>query len=484
MSKHQRVKNVFFILTIIVGLLAVAPQVFYQSFLFQGDHGRDLYISQQTAQGAIPYVDYRTDNGPAMPFYYGAFLAYLGNSIQSVLLGYALMIFIAGLLIFLIARKVIPPHFAFFSSILCMLIRPDIGLASLAGLLICSFIYQRKDYLPNRSFFIILLTALAGTFVMANLFIPEMFSPYWNSIQWNLIPANLIYLLQYSFSFLTQNLAISGLSAILAILFFLGTRNLWISRKNKETKKCLRHLTCFLIFLILFLMEFLLGFRFFRWIWILPQFFLIMFYCIFWGIKDMNKFIQGIIFLFLIFICSTLVVFQYADIQTSKKNNAVLSVDKTHLYMRPTQKSWIDTVEKTSQFILQATKPEDVILTLPYDSLYCFLTQRKLATKNPSLIGSTGTYVIPELEKNQVPLIVISNRAFHHNEEHLYGTLGRDYGKDLWEYIQTNYFLAAQFGPWNNMAGPVQNHATQIYLRKTAFESKASVSVQEIKDDL
>ena len=184
MKSLLKTKNLFLLITIIVGIIAVAPQVLYQPYLLQGDHGRDLYISQQTAQGAIPYLDYRTNNGPFMPFYYATFIKYFGNTLQSVLIGYAFMIFLAGFLIFLIARKAISPSFAFlcafwywawrgqeffytinhigaittglatmlftlisvknqrkryfifalFSSTLCTFIRPDIGLASFAGL--------------------------------------------------------------------------------------------------------------------------------------------------------------------------------------------------------------------------------------------------------------------------------------------------------------------------------------------------------------
>ena len=66
-------KYVFFLLTLIGGILIYFPAHNYQPLLAQGDHGRDLYAFDQTIHGAKPYRDYWWVYGPLMPYYYALF---------------------------------------------------------------------------------------------------------------------------------------------------------------------------------------------------------------------------------------------------------------------------------------------------------------------------------------------------------------------------------------------------------------------------
>jgi hypothetical protein len=148
----------------------------------------------------------------------------------------------------------------------------------------------------------------------------------------------------------------------------------------------------------------------------------------------------------------------------------MLHVGSSHVYLRTDQIPWINTVKETSDFILANTSPDEPILAIPYDAIYCFLTSRPLATPNPSLFGHKGDGIIRQIEQHHVRLILISNRAFHNNESRLLGILGETYGKSLLSYIYQNYELAAQFGPWEQSATVINNHATRIYQRKTPFQ--------------
>ncbi|MCA9399431.1 MAG: glycosyltransferase family 39 protein, partial [Candidatus Omnitrophica bacterium] len=96
-------------LTLLLGILIFYPRSNFQVRLAQGDHGRDLYSFQQTAQGAIPIHDYWTQNGPLMPYYYALIYKIFGSTIQSTLLGYYFLVLCAGLMIFLIAREFLSP---------------------------------------------------------------------------------------------------------------------------------------------------------------------------------------------------------------------------------------------------------------------------------------------------------------------------------------------------------------------------------------
>jgi len=527
--KRPSTEGIFLIVTIIIGVIAVLPQVFYQPFFLQGDHGRDLYIFQQTAHGAVPYRDYDTANGPLMPYYYGAALSYFGETIQSVLFGYALMIFLAGFLIFLIARKGLPPGMAFLcalwywawrgqeffytfnhigaivaalatvhstitniewqrrryflfglcSSLLCMLIRPDIGIASLAGLLISSLIFRKKDYLPQRSFFVIMLSILGGVCVIINLFVPEMFLPYWNAIHPGLIAHNIMVLGQLWFVLFTQNCFTAGLTLLITILCLLGAVHLWETRSSEESKKILRSLTCLAIFFLLFLMEFLVGNRFFRWVWVFPVSVLMIFHFLYCGLLKIHTVLRSLIYVLLMITCAVLLLLPIAEIAVSKNQQSVLNVGASKVMMAPDQKPWITTVKQTCVIIDQTTDPDEEILALPYDAIYCFLTKRRLASNQPDLFGTPADRLIPQIEQKKVRLIVISNRAFRPNEPNRFGIFGKTYGRDLWRYIQTHYRLIAQIGPWEKTATPIFNHATRIYVRTAPFAHSSGLTVKK-----
>lgn len=110
-------KKLFFFLTILVTLLVLWPHHNFQHYIAQGDHGRDLYCFKKTMEGALPYRDYSWLFGPLMPFYYSLIYMIFGVSIQSVLLGYLLLIFCVTILFFLICSVFMTPAMSFLCSI-------------------------------------------------------------------------------------------------------------------------------------------------------------------------------------------------------------------------------------------------------------------------------------------------------------------------------------------------------------------------------
>ena len=113
LTKLGRSKAWFLILTLAVGFYILAPLHDFQFQLSQGDHGRDLYSFKKTFEGAVPYRDYWTINGPLMPYYYSCFFHFLGVSIQSVLLGYYLLVLLIGVLIYLVCSVFLSPAISF-----------------------------------------------------------------------------------------------------------------------------------------------------------------------------------------------------------------------------------------------------------------------------------------------------------------------------------------------------------------------------------
>lgn len=89
----------FWITLALTGLLIKWPYHNLMLLLVQGDIGRELYIYEQTLQGAIIYRDYNYQYGPIMPYYYALFIKMLGTQVSSVLIGHIVLGIIAGLLL-------------------------------------------------------------------------------------------------------------------------------------------------------------------------------------------------------------------------------------------------------------------------------------------------------------------------------------------------------------------------------------------------
>lgn len=112
--KHNR--TICLIATILTGLILLSPLLHFQFFLSPGDHGRDLYAFKKTMEGAFPYRDYSWLFGPLMPYYYSLFYWAGGVSIQSVLAGQFVLIFLTGLFVYLICVTFLPPAFSFLAA--------------------------------------------------------------------------------------------------------------------------------------------------------------------------------------------------------------------------------------------------------------------------------------------------------------------------------------------------------------------------------
>ena len=111
LSKNK--KGILLVLVILAGAILLYPQIDYQNYLSQGDHGRDLYAFAQTYEGETPYQDYWWVYGPAMPYYYGLFFKFLGATIPSILIGKLLLIILAGIFIYLSIVLFAEPLLAF-----------------------------------------------------------------------------------------------------------------------------------------------------------------------------------------------------------------------------------------------------------------------------------------------------------------------------------------------------------------------------------
>ena len=102
MAKKPQNFSLFLLITIICSIFILSTNITYQEFIAQGDHGRDMYCSYDTMNGAVPYRDYRWIYGPIMPYYYALSFKVLGPTIQSILISEVFIKLLSSIFIFLI----------------------------------------------------------------------------------------------------------------------------------------------------------------------------------------------------------------------------------------------------------------------------------------------------------------------------------------------------------------------------------------------
>lgn len=391
----------FLILTLAAGLIILAPHADYIRFLAQGDHGRDLYSFKKTFEGALPYKDYFTQNGPLMPYYYSLIYLVKGVSIQSTLLGYNLLILLAGVFLFLACSTFLLP----FPSFLCalwywsfrgdeffytfnhvgvfvfmlasltflfryiknplrslalggglllipaMLIRPNIGAACLAAFLISLVCADRKlnPSSQKKNALLYLLGASILAFAVFILyFILVKVSPqaalthdlayYWKAIHPEKIGHNFILACRIAFSFVS----LTWTQRFVSLLFFIfAVRGVAVWRTNLISREEKAAFSLVFLSLGLFLafvsLEFFLGTIWFRWIWTLPLIILILFFVLELGLKQTSAWIRHAVHVLLLVVCFVALRNQALETASHKNLYNRLMVGANDIYVSSDQ---------------------------------------------------------------------------------------------------------------------------------------------------
>lgn len=151
-----------------------------------------------------------------------------------------------------------------------------------------------------------------------------------------------------------------------------------------------------------------------------------------------------------------------------------LDFPRGRIYIVKESLSTVEVFKKGTHFILENTQPAQEILTLPKEPLYCFLSDRRHATRE---INFEISVPIPEeeeeelihrLEAKQVPLVLLSNRddsnplAMAKGEM---GYFGKTHLKKLGKYIFEHYREVQAFGAWRAKK-PRIDHAIKIFRKK------------------
>ena len=125
------------------------------------------------------------------------------------------------------------------------------------------------------------------------------------------------------------------------------------------------------------------------------------------------------------------------------------------------------TIREGSQFMKENTAKDQTFLAIPYEPLYCFLSERRHALAemvfmlHMQIREQDEEKWIRELEAKQVPWVLISNR--YRSEEPGIGDFGKTHCKKLAVYISDHYREVRTFGSWDS--DPDKIHAIKVLKR-------------------
>lgn len=535
-TRHQKI--FFLLLTILAGICILWPYHNFQYMFAQGDHGRDLYCAKKTMEGAMPYRDYSWPLGPFMPYYYGTFFRVFGVSIQSLLLGQNLLFLGAGILLYLACSVFLSPVLSFicplwywtyravdffetynhtggifliilvlyllfryikkdrplyiyagFTSLfLLMLIRLNIGIASLAAFFISACAVDATNRAPHivkkrllyvfLSAIILLVAALVYWFLLHPLpsYIVNQSLPYDSSYRTDISVnslTTLFYLLEIMLLKMTRNwgYVLSGIILLLASIrtvLFLKEYSGKIQGSLKVTS--ILFFSSLFLFITFNLHEFLMSGANYRIDWVRPITLMAIFGVIDFGTRGLKyKSIRYFVIIAMFFIAFFKISDQHRAIREYKSPRHLLNIGKNNVYLaNPPQ--WIQTVKQTTDFLSRNVPRGEKILAVPFEPLYYFLSGRDSATRQ--LIFFDHLRIPPEQEKDiirqleykKVNFIILSSRSA--TSEIGMGTFGKTYGLLLDRYIRDHFNLVATFGDWNHEPGWTANHGVKIFRRK------------------
>jgi len=522
---RQQQRLLFLLLTLITGIVVLFPYLNFQLHLSPGDHGRDLYSFKKTFEGALLYRDYRSQNGPLMPYYYSLFYRLFGVSVQSTLWGYNLLILLTGILlygagttflspgmaylatlwywafctnefyytfnhngavffiiavVFCLLRYIKAPRrkyvfWAYFCLVGATLVRPDIGLAGYAAFYLSLIMVQRgknktglkqllRRYLPLP---LILLTLTLAIYLWIGLKAPgpALFKDmaYWREIKWDRILQNIFGL--KDIFLLTFNHCWPGRSFMLFMALL--AIKAFLSRKEtsyripEDSRLALRALLIFIVFL---LMEYLLGMRLFRWRWAYAVSLLFAFGLFEIGISRFrSKKIRAFLICYLLALPMGTAIKNFHFVQSCKVPANHIVIGANDFYVDPYQQENVRTFTRAAEFLRQNTLPDEKILAVPYAPIYYFFSDRDNAFREMNFFSRMPT--ADELDKKNINYIIVSNRAVR-NADTPNESLGKDFGLEFSRYLDEHFDEILTLGDWDQTMGWVIYHGIKIYRRR------------------
>jgi len=456
-------KFLLLLLVLGAGILITAPYANFQTFLSQGDHGRDLYAAQAVYRGELPYRDFWWDYGPLMPYYYGLFFKIFGTHVSSVILGELLLRIFGGILVYLGLVEICSELAAFLCSCWFMFFQPEFfftynhmgGIVMILGVTSCLLSYIQRNSLKaawGALGFIFTLCLIKINFGLAALAVSVitvgvcdcvrripispskkifyafaflglpllLFYIYWSLLK-GLSLTEIRQCLPYMegdqpytsslwgainvfFHMIFRMIISNWTSFVLAVIINASAlRCFYLFAKNKlsaERKTIfILSLGMLSLFYLANLHEYLKSAVWYRAFWSQPFSILITFLFIDIASQSIPKIFRKIIFSFLTILLLCLWLSVLINSKTLKTENQYLSTPRGGIYITNSP-SWIATVEQTTEFLNKTLKPHELFFALPYDCLYYYLTDRKSPTRQ--LIFFEHIKISTEQEKSMI----------------------------------------------------------------------------------
>jgi hypothetical protein len=219
--------------------------------------------------------------------------------------------------------------------------------------------------------------------------------------------------------------------------------------------------------------EYMLSGIYYRLYWELPLVLLVMFFLFGFATAGPRlKIIRWMLYAGLFWMAFSAINAESRQITSLRTPAHMLQWGKNRVYtLQPAQ--WFDAVHKTCAYIDQNVPAGEKMFSVPFDTLYNFLTGHDQPTRQWTFFKH---FIIPpeqdldtirDLEREKVNWVLLSNRAI--SLEAGLGIFGRDYCHILGKYILTEYEPVAQIGWWTRQASWAWDHGVVMLKRKTPF---------------
>lgn len=494
------------------------------------DHGRDFYAFWMTFQGKRPCWDFWWQYGPLMPLYYAFWFLGGGVNLMSVRIGLAFNYFFCSFSAYLTLRHFTSGFIAFVSSlaflsfnmtwtynhvgsipflllsISCLwkfflthksrwcygaflslagvtLVKINVGVSSFIALYTLLLIYNgfflwKHLKMPLRARHLVFLPLLFGALTLG------IYGVLYSGLSLNQIGScltlgpryhqrssfttNFKHLILYFLVWQPTRLWGVGIFLLLSILAVIGLK------KRSLEKEAVTLFSFVVISLVLvglattaeyFVIHSIIHrFDF----WLFPVLVLLMGLFAQWGsfvLPTKMKFFLGGLLLF------PLLGFPYLNFKdqlTWRRPGSFLAVPNGRVDIGGPL-SDLEVLQRGSQFISNHTRPDETILVIPYEPLYCFLSGRHHAVPEQNftqvipLPEGREEGIIQELEVKQVPYVILSN--LYYSKEAGVGRFGETHCRKLAKYIFEHYQETQTFGPWDPPSVSSLN-AVKIFQRK------------------
>ena len=521
-------------LLILTVFLFWIPTFNVQPGLSTGDMGRDLYAFSMTLMGKWPCRDFWWQYGPLMPLYYAFWFLIGGVNLFSVRLGLGVIYLLLSVLSYRTLRLFVSPAVAFLAAFAFQSFDMTWTFNHLSALpflflsIFCLWKFfltrERKwSYLGTLALVgAALVKSSAGIYSFAAFYLSLILDGAWH--RWEgrksliLIPFLFgafvlgIYIFLYwgiSFAWLKQCLTVGpeyrswaaspwinfvhlvlrftvwerrrllGVAAgfIFGIFGFLGLKKQKLSSFQKQTY-------AFVILSLLFFAAansadyFLMEGLIYRFdFWIFPFLVFFMRLCAEWASCLLTRPAKILVGLLLFLGLSGVPLQNVRAATASKIPERYLDFPHGKVYLG-SPLSDVDALKKGTHFILEHTRPEEFLLAIPYDALYCFFSGRQHAVRelifmeHMHLSEKQEEDIIAQLEIKKVPFVIFSNR--YRSEEGGVGYFGKTHCRKLAQYLLDHYQEVQTYGADWETADPRQLHAIKILQRKPFRSNRLS----------